>query len=1086
MAGTLSRFFKSASSSGAFASIYNNVQLLQTSQKLYDQILPSAATIGVDESNTRSKESEPDKIWALVAIVATGMTQEIKLEQAETEQELTDSKTTLNWHLVQLLAEADVGLQEFLLYLTSLFNRLLLEPELITATTLLKEDFTIATLLFEKYRMLWEKFVPKSKKSLSTSDPEPESDDSQQREQKACTRHQNLFESGWLLFILAKRRLGAHYSGLGQLYNLLLATLHLVIANAQASQATIEMEVAAALSAMGALGADNASPLKTAAGVKTSAQICEALCSVPKVNSTDVFRASEHLGLVLVQLREENVLQIEAGKQPILSMTLFADNVLEANVTRLYERYEKDYLDGCGKLDERFYLDKRIRCIIMGRNGAHKENEHDSLSLCGTESNGNCSTSRSAILSPVRRNMHARRQEKKNGIGSSISMTRGVMTPPRHRQLPYGTNSPLIHSWQWQGSPRNVRLIAPSLSPCPSPSSIQSPVTTAVEINNLVREVLSSTMLTPVTPQLRQFFADCVVDPTERITRVLNEHSDLLLAARNASQVTSGNVPSTATMVLDFEQDSTTNEIGSEKNAFSSSGLDDTLKRIKNLTIVLFYRVLEPLLLSERKRLRTTDFSKLLNNEVFLAALFACSAEVVLKAHSLITISYPFLLEHLHVNVFHFVTTSESFVKYAPKLPSALKKHMSDVKNHILDSVVWKSSSALYQLLPQSKDRSSDLNTSCMTDSSNKVAPIAYAPVLRLFFRMVFSRAASRIYQYCNLLNLDATDQSHIWTVVKECISSHQYLLQNRHLDLIVLCSIYGVCKVSRGPNVSKAAATVSFKKLLACHKQLSRQTSTDSKSIVGTQFVSSRTGEGVTYGIPLENASLKGDIIKFYNRCFITPMKVFILQFQCHESQMAAADAIVANASSASQALPPGFMIRREGTMGLTALTSDAESISCAASDAVRKFFEPQIPSTGTIHDTSKFAPSTPPHSLHRQSSPFLYSPAATALQMFTTAEVQTLPVSIYQTSPMRVKSSNIFMSPLQQVRLDRRSDLTPRSHALYAIGESPARNLALINRAVNTAPANLRRVRAPNLVMDSDTEQDSTRVCKKQKSAM
>lgn len=114
---------------------------------------------------------------------------------------------------------------------------------------------------------------------------------------------------------------------------------------------------------------------------------------------------------------------------------------------------------------------------------------------------------------------------------------------------------------------------------------------------------------------------------------------------------------------------------------------------------MLFYRVLEPLLVSERERLRNNDFSKLLNNEVFLAALFACSAEVVLKAHSLITISYPFLLDHLRVNAFHFVTTSESFVKYAPKLPAALKKHMGDVKNRILDSLVWRSDSALYQLL---------------------------------------------------------------------------------------------------------------------------------------------------------------------------------------------------------------------------------------------------------------------------------------------------------------------------------------------------------------------------------------------------
>ncbi|KAG2775260.1 hypothetical protein JG687_00009563 [Phytophthora cactorum] len=1067
MAGTLSRFFASASDSGAFASIRGDARLLQTSQNLYDQILPSAPIIGVDESNARSKESEPDKIWALVAVVATGMTQEIKQEQVEEEQRSTTVETKLEWHLVELLAEAGVGLQEFLLYLTSLFNRLLLEPELLAATTLLKEEFTIATLLFEKFRVLWESLAPKKKtQSVFFPDPEPEIDAEKNTELKTRTRYRKLFEGGWLLFLLAKRRLDAHYSGLGQLYNLLLATLHLVLANAQASQATVEAEVAAALSAMGALGDGKASPVKSGAGVKTSAQILEALCAAPKVDPADVSRASEHLGLVLQQLREEQVLQKQEGEHNVLSMTLFADGVLEANVTRLSERYNEDYLDGCGKLDERFFLDARIRRTIMG---TQTDNGDSSV-----DSSGRLNTSRStahAMLSPVRRNMLARRRDS----NPSTPATRGMMTPPRHRQQLFpgrGLNSPLMHSWQWQGSPGGARFGA---SPLPSPGSMRTPVSAAVETNNWVRETLSSTMLTPVTPQLRRFFSDCTVDPTERMTRVLREHSELLLAARNTGRVSAGRVRSTATLVIDDQEDDG-DENGSARNASFPSGVDDSLKRTKNLTIVLFYRVLEPLLQSERERLRNNDFSKLLNNEVFLAALFACSAEVVLKAHSLITISYPFLLDHLHVNAFHFVTTSESFVKYAPKLPSALKKHMGDVKNRILDSAVWKSDSALYQLLagagrpsnsaPSAPSLADRLNGAGAATSS----PAGHAPVLRLFFRMVLSRAASRIYQLCNLLGLDSTDQNQIWTAVKECITSHQYLLRDRHLDLIVLCNIYAVCKVSRGPTVSQAATTMSFKRLLACYKQLNRQTPT------GINLTGS--GEGVTHGIILEDEKSRGDIIKFYNRCYITPMKVFILQFQCHESQMAAADAVVAEASGVPQTLTPGFTPRREssnGAMGLSASTSDAESIARAASEAVQKLFQTQN-SSSTANERSSVLPSTPPRPIRRgmRPSPFVSSPAVSALQMFTSAEVQTLPVSMNQTSPKRVKSSNVFMSPLQQVRLDRRSDLTPRSHALYAIGESPARDLALINRAVNTAPANLRRVRAPDLVMDSDTEQD------------
>ncbi|ETK73173.1 hypothetical protein F441_20302 [Phytophthora nicotianae CJ01A1] len=1070
MAGTLTRFFASASSSGAFASIRGDAHLLQTSQTLYDQILPSAPVIGVDESNARSKESEPDKIWALVAVVATRMTQEVKQEQAEEEQCSTSVQTKLEWHLVDLLAEAGVGLQEFLLYLTSLFNRLLLEPELLAATTLLKEEFTIATLLFEKYRVLWEALVPKKRtQSLFPSDPEPESDAEQNTELKTRTRRRKLFEGGWLLFLLAKRRLDAHYSGLGQLYHLLLATLHLVLANAQASQATVEAEVAAALSAMGALGDGKASPVKSGAGVKTSAQILEALCAAPKVDPADVSRASEHLGLVLQQLRDEQVLQKPEDEHNVLSMALFSDDVLEANVARLSDKYKDDYLDGCGKLDERFFLDARIRRIIMGASANAQADSGDS----SADSSGSRSTART-MLSPVRRNMLARRRDS----NPTTPATRGMMTPPRHRQQTFparGLNSPLMHSWQWQGSPGGPRF---GVSPRPSPGSMRTPVTAAVETNNWVRETLSSTMLTPVTPQLCRFFSDCTVDPTERITRVLHEHSELLLSARNTGRVTAGRVRSTATLVIDDQEDDA-DENGNTRNVPFPSGVDDSLRRTKNLTIVLFYRVLEPLLQSERERLRNNDFSKLLNNEVFLAALFACSAEVVLKAHSLITISYPFLLEHLHVNAFHFVTTSESFVKYAPKLPSALKKHMGDVKNRILDSAVWRSDSALYQLLkaPSSAPSTPSLADRLNGDGTATSSPVGHAPVLRLFFRMVLSRAASRIYELCNILGLDSTDQNQIWTAVKECITSHQYLLRDRHLDLIVLCNIYAVCKVSRGPNISQAAATMSFKRLLACYKQLNRQTP--------------GSGEGVTHGILLEDEKSRGDIIKFYNRCYIAPMKVFILQFQCHESQMAAADAVVAEASGTPQTLTPGFTPRREGsngTMGLSASSSDAESIARAASEAVQKLFQTHNNSSST-NDRSSVLPSTPPRPNRRgMRSPFVSSPAVSALQMFTSAEVQTLPVSMNQTSPKRVKSSNVFMSPLQQVRLDRRSELTPRSHALYAIGESPARDLALINRAVNTAPANLRRVRAPDLVMDSDTEHDGNDtipIRKKQKTA-
>ncbi|RLN95181.1 hypothetical protein BBJ28_00005742 [Nothophytophthora sp. Chile5] len=1132
MAGTppqqqaLARFFVSPSGggararSGAFAAIRGNDQLLRDAQALYDQILPAGAAassstmafVPADEANARNSESEQEKIWALVAVVATGMTQELLLERRQAEGgrggDNEEMPTPLTWHLVELLAEADVSLREFLLYFTSLFNRLLLEPELLAATTLLKEEFTIAALLFEKYRVLWEKLVPPSTaagrpKQVETTgnktadsdlqetvDPEPESAmDAQDSETKEATkqvdgkRQRQLCEAGWLLFLLAKRRLSAHYSGLGQSYNLLLAVLHLVISTLHGSQRSVEAEVAAALSAMGALGASESKPdpAQRNGHAKTSAEILEALCAAPKVDMDDVARASGHLALVLQHLKDEGALHVAGEETVPLDTAVLGDSVLETNVAQLSKLYCDDYLDGCGKLDERFFLDASLQRVIMGPNsgtqggdgnGGAKATIAPIFDAAAASSSANRTTGNS-MLSPVRRNMMARRRE--NGASAVI---RGTMTPPRHQQQSslsaqsQGMNSPLMHSWQWQGSPGGARLLPFGASPRPSPASMYTPVTAAVEIGNWVRETLSSTMLTPVPPQLRQFFTDCTSDPTEYIARVLRERSELLMSARTGGRVTSARVRSTAALVMDDSKDGGSDENFGRLNASYSSGVDDSLKRTKNLAVVLFYRVLEPMLRSERERLRSGDFSKLLNNEVFIAALFACCAEVTLKSHSLITLSYPFLLEHLHVNAFHFVTTSESFVKYAPKLPVALKKHMGDVKNRILDSLAWRSDSALFGLLEQgnrtllgpitpspvgaASPSTSVINGADHGNGGNNDAAVptsgsaGHAPVLRLFFRMVLSRAASRVYQLGNLLGLDSTDLNQVWTAVKECVTSHHYLLKDRHLDLIVLCTIYSVCKVSRGPKTSQAASSMSFKRLLASYKQLNRQALTDSRAAGGSSVFASQNTEGVTYNIKLDGDHSRGDIIKFYNGCYIKHMKSFVLQFQLQDSQMAAADAVVANAldpSSTPQEPPPGFTPRKEGTNGavsLAASSSDAESIRQAASEAVNKLLNTHIDaSNGGNVGKNTALPSTPPRPTRRGgvwASPF-GSPAVSALQMFTSAEVQTLPVSMHQTSPKRVRSSNVFMSPLQQVRLDRRSQLTPRSHALYAFGESPAR---------------------------------------------
>ncbi len=109
-------------------------------------------------------------------------------------------------HLVELLVDAKTSLVMFLQQATSLLDRLLLDPELLHVTTLLKQDVTIASVLFEKYQTLWTHY---------TNGTEP-------------VRMQQLFSIGWMLVISIKRHVPIVFVGLGSLYFLVLAVLELL------------------------------------------------------------------------------------------------------------------------------------------------------------------------------------------------------------------------------------------------------------------------------------------------------------------------------------------------------------------------------------------------------------------------------------------------------------------------------------------------------------------------------------------------------------------------------------------------------------------------------------------------------------------------------------------------------------------------------------------------------------------------------------------------------------------------------------------------------------------------------------------
>ncbi|KAF0691088.1 Aste57867_17626 [Aphanomyces stellatus] len=800
-----------------------------------------------DAPVTAEKSSSQDNMWVMSALFAI-----LSSDELEKERDPSNDTDTPKVALQDLLDGCQVSLSPFLTSFTGLFNMLILDlsPDLLHRANVLKERLTIGAILHSKYDQLWTHFVD----AASTD-----------------ARKQQLYEAGWLLFLIVRSRLQLVHAGLEELYYLLLAVLNLVLSKVNVH--SVEAEVAAALSSLG-------SP-------HDPSQILERLCAKPAVHQGDVERMIVKLDREIHLLEAEDVVQKEE------EFTMFNHTVLADNVHNLASHYDETYVRHVYDLNEALFLKPSLKTALLGP-------PDDSPPPPAPVT---------AFYAPA--------------AGSSIDQ-----------------------AWQWQGQNKQ-RPVTPSRATAGSGSVAQTPVTAAVETNNWIRNVLTPLPPTP-SEKLKAHFAACTsINALESIAEWIDELVSKLTMARPRLQVV------------------------------VQTSVEGSLSKTKKMGLGLFYKVLEALLDAESVRIQAADFSGLLGNPSFTRALFACSMEVVLKAHSLVSLAFPHLLTTCDVNAFDFGKIIESFVKRAPHLPSELKRHMRDLEQTVLDSLVWQSQSGLYALLkhPQTK-----------------------APMLQLFFRKVLALAANRIFALGQHLQLDAPYLNQVWTTVKECISGHHDLLRDRHLDHMLLCSFYGVCKVNH------VVPEVTFKRILDAYKRLYP---TVSKSSIVRE-------------IPLDpTATTKGDVIKFYNRCFIPTLKAFLLQFQLHDRQAAAA----------ADATTP-FLSPEATTHAAAVVISDNEVIAEAATLAVErlKSAKPTLPQAAVS--------ATPPSAVE---------------MVVTMPDIQSLPRPSQRASPKRVLSSNLYISPLRQTR-QQRATLTPRTHALYAFGESPSRDLALINRAVNT----------------------------------
>ncbi|XP_048879356.1 LOW QUALITY PROTEIN: retinoblastoma-like protein 1 [Brienomyrus brachyistius] len=128
-----------------------------------------------------------------------------------------------------------------------------------------------------------------------------------------------------------------------------------------------------------------------------------------------------------------------------------------------------------------------------------------------------------------------------------------------------------------------------------------------------------------------------------------------------------------------------------------ASHMDFAEKRFK-LAEILYYKVLENVMVQELRRLQGKDMAVLLEQDIFHRSLMACCLEVVLFSYSS-QHTFPWVIEVFRLRPFYFYKVIEVFIRSEEGLSRDTVKHLNSIEEQVLECRAWARDSALWEAL---------------------------------------------------------------------------------------------------------------------------------------------------------------------------------------------------------------------------------------------------------------------------------------------------------------------------------------------------------------------------------------------------
>lgn len=213
----------------------------------------------------------------------------------------------------------------------------------------------------------------------------------------------------------------------------------------------------------------------------------------------------------------------------------------------------------------------------------------------------------------------------------------------------------------------------------------------------------------------------------------------------------------------------------------------------------LYYRLLESIIKSEMKTHGRFDF---IIEDIFNQALIVLCLEIVMFAFSFHK-KLTTLLDCFELEPFHFYKLIEVAIRNNKDFfTNDIIKHLKAIEEQCLDSLAWTSGSVLWEKIKEHKGKlptNQEVDLPVSQNGNSQSSPSKTSPKsLRLFFRKYYQLAHLRLKDLCKSLeftnNLDLLRM--IWTLFENAVIEHTSLMQDRHLDQILMCCVYVLCKI--------------------------------------------------------------------------------------------------------------------------------------------------------------------------------------------------------------------------------------------------------------------------------------------------